>query len=368
MLDGYQDRTLSNPSENNLANTRLERFVALLGYELSPNLTVWEMLPEIARRLCQEFNLKPPILSDKIRTFLEEAGIHLEDDPYCDSTTFFYNRTMSRYEIRTRSCFQGEWSLEIGHELWEILFWRCFHKIDWWKDWAIRNKITKPHDKADEFAFHLLLSPGSVPAQAKKCGHDVYAVARYYRVPTNLAFRALSSYGRYKHPVVMALLKLNTSPPKSPQPFCMGDLFADISPSYELAHAEVYNKFYKSGKGAIEIASHDVQRYMTKVQSLSDLSSHLKRKSVLSFETFDPIYRRCQQPQPQEHTVTHILGLDLNTELTVITRQAPTRPNEIFVQIMPPQFKEAFLLPAPTAWELVTREDEKQFRQAARSI
>lgn len=365
------DRTLTNPYGDHPAKEPLERFIIVLGRELPRNLNPREMQIEVIRQLCRHFGFKPPILSSKIKTFLEFVGIHLEDAPRAHDTTFIWNRVMERYEIKTRTCWLNEWSVDIWHEVSEIIFWRCYHKIGWWKQWAIKNKITQPHNYGDEFAFQLLLSPQSVPAQAKKRGYNVYGVADYYRVPTNLAFRALSSCNNYEHPVLMALLHLNVRPPSTQQTSCQEDLFAEYDVPGEIAHARVWKKFYNHGRVAEDVYGLGVQeRHLrsNEEKAFQSLKSYLKTNNILSFEAVDPIYRYNFDKESKEWTVPHILGLDLPTELTVITQRSPHNSNEIFVQIMLPRFKDAFKPKPKSALDLIFWEDQKQFQQAARNV
>lgn len=371
MSPGYLDRTLDNPLEDAPSKEPLELFVTALGRELPPNLSLYEMQIEIVRRLCHRFNLRPPISGIKIRTFLEIVGIYLDEAPNAHSTGFVYNKVMSRYEIRTRPCFHQEWSLEVWHEVWEVLFWRCFHKIKWWKQWALDEKINSPHDKADEFAFHLLLSPQSVPPQAKKRGYDVYEVAKHYGVPTNLAFRALNLYTAYEHPVLMALLRLNVPAPALSQSSVKINLFSDSDAASKMAHAQVWRKFFKKGKKWEDVYGLDVQEQQRRCdegKSFKSLSEYLSRDNILSFEAIDPIYQYGCQPEPRDWTVPHVLGLDLRTDLSIITRQSPHNSNEIFLQIMPPKSKNAFLPSPMSALDVLMWDEQKKFQRAAQVI
>ena len=371
MTFGTTDRTLDDPFENQPAKEPLEQFVMVLGRELPRTLKPREMQMEIIRRLCHEFNLRPPVLSVAIKNFLELVGIHLNDAPRAHSTLFIWNPEMSRYEIKTRTCWQQEWSLEIWHEVSEIIFWRCYHKIRWWKQWAASNRLVKPHDDGDEFAYHLLLSPQSVPSQAKKRGYNVYEVAKYYRVPTHFAFRALSSCNNYEGPVLMALLHLNARPPTSPQTPCPKDLFAETVGVNQTAHAVVWKRFFKKRKDEEDVYGLDFQGHQLRnaeKKAFELLYKYLKTNNTLSFEAIDPIYRYGCQQEVREWTVPHILGLDIPTNLTVMTRQSPHDSNEILLQIMLPRFKNAFLPSPKSVLDLILWEEQKQFQQAARSI
>jgi len=368
----WREHSLDDPAENQCCGNRMEALVTEIGRDLKPGQGCECTLEEIVRRVCCAFHLKPPITGEKIRTFLETSAIYHEVAPSVGHTTFLYNRRMSRWEIHTRPCATYEWSREVWHEVWEILFWRCFHRITWWKTWAARHGYNKPHDKADEFAFLLLLSSQSVPAQAKKRHYDLYEVAKYYGVPTNLAFRALQSYPRFSHPVLLAVLRLNVPPPVQTQPSPAKGLFEEYDVPADAVYAEVYHKANRPGPKTI--AHENLQsaqwqyewRGMKKTFAI--LSEHLRRGNTLRIASDDPIYGYCRQAEPKHWTVPHLFGADLVTEVSVITRQSPRSSNEIFLQVVPPG-NEADFMPGSTGLlDVALRVEQLEWQRAARSI
>ena len=129
----WTDHSLDNPAPNLPCAVLFEALVGKIARELRPGSDRQCNQQEIARMLCSDFNLKPPILGEKIRTFFEMAGIYHDVAPCSGETTFIPNRAMRRWEIYTRPCATYEWSREVWHEVWEILFWRCYYRIPWWK-------------------------------------------------------------------------------------------------------------------------------------------------------------------------------------------------------------------------------------------
>lgn len=374
-MSEWREQTLSNPAENEPCSEKLEKFVKDIAWQLKSGHGDECSQEEIIRRVCNKFNLKPPITGGKIRTFLEESGIYHEVSGNAGDTTFFYNRLMSRWEIHTRPCATYEWSREVWHDVWEILFWRCFHVIPWWKEWAAQKGYLRPHDKADEFAFLLLLSSLSVPAQARKRLYDVYGVADYYTVPTSLAFRALQSYTRFSHPLLMAVLRLDVRPPEPKQSSIGGGLFEEYNAPATSVYAQVYHKVNKPG---YERPGYDAvldprwqQEHRDLQQSFKTLSHHLRQKSIVCVSPDDPMYRYCRQAEPRAWVVQHLFGVDLPKEVCVITRQSPRCSNEIFLQVIPCEYEDAFMpddndlrnLP-----EVAQHMMEAEWRQAAQRI
>ena len=345
-MSEWREQTLSNPAVDEPCGEKLEKLVNEIGWQLKPGYGDECSQVEVVRRVCRAFHLRPPITGEKIRTFLEESGIYHEVSGNAGDTTFFYNRVMSRWEIHTRPCFTYEWSREVWHEVWEILFWRCFHTIPWWKGWAAQKGYDRPHDKADEFSFLLLLSSGSVPAQAKNRHYDVYGVADYYTVPTSMAFWALRRYTRFSHPLLMAVIRLDVRSHKPTAALGEG-LFEEYRTPSTSVYAQVYYKVYKPGYDAVLPAEvidpqwqwehHDLQ------QSFKTLSQNLSQNNILCVSPDDPMYRYCRQEEPKLWKVQHLFGVDLLKEVCVITRQSPRCSDEIFLQVFPCGYEDTFL-------------------------
>lgn len=371
----WREQSLEHPAENLSCGEKLEKFVREIAWQLKPGYGDECSQEEIARRLCRAFHLKPPITGEKIRTFLEESGIYHEVSENAGDTTFFPNRLMARWEIHTRPCKTYEWSREVWHDVWEILFWRCFHVISWWKTWAAQKGYFRPHDKADEFAYLMLLSSLSVPAQARKRQYNVYGVANYYTVPTNLAFRALQSYTRFSHPLLLAILRLDVGPPVLSQAPVAGCLFEEYNAPTRGVFARVYRKVHKRGYGSpYPDAALDPQwqeEHRNIRQSFETLSQHLRENNIICVSPDDPMYQYCRQEEAKLWKVQHIFGVDLPKEVSVITRQSPRCSNEIFLQVVPCGH-EADFLPSDdvlrNAEEAARRIIDVEWQQAAKKI
>ena len=334
------DHSLDNPAINAPCSRELETLVGQIGRELVPGGDYECSQEEIARRVCGAFKLKPPILEAKIIVFLETAGIYQKNAPAAKDTTFVYNQIMSRWEIHTRTCAPHQWSREVWHDFWEILFWRFYHRIPWWREWAAGQKYYKPHDSADRFAFLLLLSSKSVPAQARKRCYDVYEVAKYYSVPTNFAFNALASCPKSPHPLLMAVVRLDVAAPAKVQISLDGDLFAQDDRLAAPVHAQVYQKTYKRASGirapGFYMSAEQQKEERVLERTFKALSEYFRKNSILEVLGDDPMYYNSRQTEARIQTVLHLFGLDLDTEVSVITRQSPYNSKEIFLQVVPP--------------------------------
>ena len=366
------DYSLDNPATDAPCSREMEALVGEIGRELRPGGDYECSQEEIARRVCGTFKLKPPILEAKILIFLEMANIYQKNAPAAKDTTFVYNRLMSRWEIHTRTCAPYDWSREIWHDVWEILFWRCYHRIPWWRAWAAGMKYYKPHDSADRFAYLLLLSPQSVPAQARKRCYDVYEVAKFYSVPTSLAFNALSSCRRLSHPLLMALLRLDAPAPVEIQITLERGLFVPDSRLADPVHAHVYQKTYKPASGirapGSYMSAQQQQEKWAMGWTFEALSKHFHKNSILEVLGDDPMYYNSRQTEARVQTVLHLFGLDLETEVSVITRQSPRDCKEIFLQVVPPGEAAGFMPRVSGPEDAAVRVMLQDWRRAARGV
>lgn len=367
-----RDHSLDSPAINAPCSRQMEALVSEIGRELRPGGDHECSQEEIARRVCSAFELKPPILEVKIITFLETAGIYQQNAPAVKDTTLVYNRIMSRWEIHTRPCASHDWSREVWHEVWEILFWRCYHRIPWWQAWAAGKKYYKPHDSADRFAYLLLLSPQSVPAQARKRCYDVYEVAKFYGVPTSLAFNALSSCRRLSHPLLMALIRLDAAAPVEIQITLERGLFVPDSRLADPVHAHVYQKTYKPASGIrtpgsyMSVQQQKEERAMER--TFQALSEHFRKNNILQVLGDDPVYNNSRQTEARFQTVRHLLGLDLEAAVCVITRQSPRACQEIFIQVVPPGETAGFMPRVSGPEDATVRMMLQDWRRAAGGV
>ena len=237
---------------------------------------------------------------------------------------------------------------------------------------AAGQKYYKPHDSADRFAFLLLLSSKSVPAQARKRCYDVYEVAKFYGVPTGVAFNALSSCPRFSHPLLMAVVRLDAAAPAKIQTSLDGDLFAQDDRLAAPVYAHVYQKTYKPASGIrapgpYKGAQQQEEEWAAE-RTFKALSKHFHKNSILEVLGDDPMYYNSRQPEARVQTVLHLFGLDLDTEVSVITRQSPRDCKEIFLQVVPPEEAAGFMPRVSGPEDAAARVMLQDWRRAARGV
>ena len=237
---------------------------------------------------------------------------------------------------------------------------------------AAGQKYYKPHDSADRFAFLLLLSSKSVPAQARKRCYDVYEVAKFYGVPTGLAFNALSSCPKSPHPLLMAVVRLDVAAPAKIQTSLDGDLFAQDDRLAAPVYAHVYQKTYKRASGS-KVPGFYLNAQQQKEERVMEwtfkaLSGYFRKNSILEVLGDDPMYYNCRQIEARIQTVQHLFGLDLETEVSVITRQSPRDCKEIFLQVVPPKEAAGFMPRISGPEDAAMRVILQDWRRAARGV
>jgi len=95
------------------------------------------------------------------------------------------------------------------HEAYEFLFWRCFHQIDWWQEWAEQKNYVDPHNQADSFAALVVLPYWSFMNAAKRHKCNIWSLSGYCEVSPGYCFYAINRFVKYDFPFFHALLHID---------------------------------------------------------------------------------------------------------------------------------------------------------------
>lgn len=96
------------------------------------------------------------------------------------------------------------------------------------------------------------------------------------------------------------------------------------------------------------------------------MSEYFRKNNILEVLGDDPMYYNCRQTEARLQTVLHLFGLDLETEVSVITRQSPRDCKEIFLQVVPPEEAAGFMPRISGPEDAAMRVILQDWRRAAR--
>ena len=170
----------------------------------------------------------------------------------------------------------------------------------------------------------------------------------------------------------MALLRLDAPAPVEMQTTLERGLFVPDSRLADPVHAHVYQKTYKPASGIrapgpYKGAQQQEEEWAAE-RTFKALSKHFHKNSILEVLGDDPMYYNSRQPEARVQTVLHLFGLDLDTEVSVITRQSPRDCREIFLQVVPPEEAAGFMPRVSGPEDAAARVMLQDWRRAARGV
>src|SRR5579859_1974071 len=121
------------PNEvNEPAGEALETFCLEVGKRLRASPHPVMLSPEIiADYFRSHFDLYPPVIS-KLGCLLDQLEIDWSNDEQIQGdgpACYLYNRNLGRWQIIVRSDARSMESIQVLHELYELLWWRCYYLI-----------------------------------------------------------------------------------------------------------------------------------------------------------------------------------------------------------------------------------------------
>ncbi len=232
-------REMVAPAIDRPCSRKLEDLLRHIGWSLQPEADrPGRTIEDFVTAFRKAFKLSLPI-APQMTKFLSEAGIEMnwleERKGVNVDASYDYDAASQKWQIYVRSGLGIFEPRAILHEVYEIFFWRCYHVIPWFKDWAIQNKIYDPHDKADDYASLMMLPRRKFCNLAKKLDYDIWRLASHCQVHPNSCFNAVTRYASFKHP----FFHMNLS---------FGALPDQLSMLYEenTLQAKIVGKAYKS--------------------------------------------------------------------------------------------------------------------------
>ena len=330
------------PALDRPLSPKLEEFLTDICWRLQempdkPRMT----LQDFADALRTKFKLGVPLMP-QLHKFLAEMGVGLEwrDKAKGLDGSFDYDPIQGRWVIYIPADLGLRESFVIMHEVFELIFWRCYYRIGWWAEWAREEGFTDPHTKADEFAFFTIVPSTKFRNRAKKLGYDLWGLSTLCHVTHGSCFQALTRSTPFLFPFFHALLSIGTQPDQGRMIFD-NDTFST-------------KVLYKNYKKPYEDEGGMYWEYLNPDQFLSwdavgTFSSEAKvqrlpaRKQCFEIRSDNLIYQAKTEAQPLSATTDRIAGVILDAPVDVIVSPKPDQPSLVYLQVMPAGFIERLL-------------------------
>lgn len=264
-----------------------------------------------------------------VRGLIEKFEISLKGTP-CQSgiaAMWTYNLTESRYEITTPyNC--SEEAVSLLHELFEIIYWRCYHRNRHRvTQWLRQLNICQPHQVADIFAYALVLPRHEFQAKAEQSGINIYYLANHFGVrPATIHFAVNLQFSSTCPLFLIRLSFRNLS--------CQDQVAIrfDTTEKRESVPAVVWKQSLKRGLGG---KSRNAWRAM----------ELLGEKCPGKHELIDVdgiAYQAIHEGRSLMDTTDQIFGMKLPTKVFVVARPNSNK-DQMYVQIVPIGYEKVLM-------------------------
>ena len=295
------------------AGEAMELFCLELGERLRKSPVPVELSAKyIARCFLLHFDINWPVMS-KLGETLDLLGISWLSNcsiPTNLSACYIYDRQADIWEIQVRDGAPRMESVYVMHELYEILWWRCYYLIPEWRQWAAAAQMSSPHTNAEDFARAVVLPQQPFETQAVENGYNPVTLAAIFQTAPGYCFQSLL-YLTYPLPYIQLRIDLDVKPDQSD--FCF-----DEQP---LTQAQIMTKGTRIRPNASK----------TKWTSMFVLQDSLPKKNdFVSIENW--ISKAVNEQRDEAQYVSTLFAVPLPKPVYVVVRHNYKRA---FIQIVP---------------------------------
>ena len=293
-------------------------------------------LQDFAQALRSKFKLGIPLMP-QVHKFLADLGIGLEWRHHANGLdgSFDYNPLKARWEIYIPADLGLRESFVIMHEVFEVLAWRCYHRIPWWADWARVESCSDPHKKADEFAFLTVLPPQKFRNRAKKLNYDVWELSNRCQTTQGPCFQALTRFPSFPFPFFHALFSVDARPDQTWM-FFENDVVSTrvVRKNYKKPTEEEVGIEWEKLKPSQRPSWEAVETFSSagKIQNLP------AKNECFELGHDDLVYQAKMQSQVLSATTDRIASITLDAPVDVIIRPKPDQPSLVYLQVLPEGF------------------------------
>jgi hypothetical protein len=286
-------------------------------------------LEDIANSLRKEFKLGIPLMP-QLHKLLANLGVGLESREKADGldASFDYKslKGQGRWEIYAPSDLGLRESSVIMHEVFEIVFWRCYHRIPWWAEWATEEGIIDPHKKADEFAFFCTLPATKFINKAKALDYDLWQLSGQCQANPFSCFNAISRFAFFPFPFFHILMSVGA---QADQAKLMFD--EDTVPTKVLRRRYKKPPADDCGIDWENLSRVEFQQWEA-VGAFQNLPS---KNNCFELRNDDLIYQAKLQSQAFSATTDRTAGIILDAPVDVVVNPNPDQPSLVYLQVMP---------------------------------
>ncbi len=317
------------PAIDKPAGKGLEDLVRHIGWKMQPDADRQEpyTLEDFANLIRRRYKLTMPV-APQLSKMLTEMGIEMvwfeqQKNVNVDGWNI-YDLASHLWQIHIPSGLGIFEPRAILHETFEIVFWRCYHRIPWFAAWAKEMKIIDPHKSADEFAFLVMLPRRKFCNLARRLECDIWQIAPKCAVHPSVCFSAVSRYMNFPFPFFHLRLSFGAKPDQ------MSMRFDD-----EWTQAKIAAKTYKPPK------DEELDPYWDNLSPeqlrlwlpLTHFEKFRPKGEFLDIPLDDVTALALQRYQTVIAQTDRVAGYQLEGPVSAIAR--PGEKSQVYVQVVP---------------------------------
>lgn len=188
--------------------------------------------------------------------------------------------------------------------------------------------MANPHDKAEEFAFLVVLPDGKFRGLARKLKYDLWTIAGICQVPPHVCFKGLNRHVNFDYPMFHAWLHCGEKPPTRTL-----SMFDD--PDQE-SWALVKRGNFKGRKFLVggNLGGKDPEEWM-RWSAIGDMDSFPKQNEFVCMKPDDVIETARKLARVTVVKARRVAGVPLGSLATVIVRTPEKTINSVYFQVIP---------------------------------
>lgn len=190
--------------------------------------------------------------------------------------------------------------------IFEIFYWRCCHRVEWWNTWREGTQSAQPRRLAGQFAYAVMLPVSELRGWAPLCHLDIWRLSDTFQVTPSACFYGLRRFVRLPFPYFLARLQFDIQLDQQQIFFEEGAV-----------RAQVWSKFLAPPAGGFEERAMPMHR----------LQKFARQGTIVEAKGF--LYQAIKRRQPQIWTARKIMGLSLDQPVVFAAR-----PNRAGTQLL----------------------------------
>lgn len=202
---------------NREAGPRLEAFCGkipcLFARGLWQRMSAMEFITVLAQDFREFFRLETPVALHIERLLCEmEIAVVKGGNGVGESESVDYDAVAGQWTVYIPDYAGSREAIFLLRGVFAALFWRCWGRVPWWREWYRATGMHSIPRLANCFAYALMLPPAEFRERAQQCGLNLWQLAYAFRATPSACFYALRRFVRFPFPYFTARIDFSGVP------------------------------------------------------------------------------------------------------------------------------------------------------------